>query len=148
MANPVAQIETSRPTRRDRRTAPRSRGRTAPVPRTQVGDGVQRALVSSPHQSRSWTHQIYLHPLAHPLLWNHGFPFLPRQLNFQHSTLTVTLGTLYFPMNSRGSIRGETSSRTSGRSGSWGNLILLSPCAQPVLTFACNAAVITIGKEG
>jgi hypothetical protein len=114
---------------------------------TQVGDGVQRALVSSPHQSRSWTYQIYLHPLAYPLLWKHGFPFLPRQLNFQHSTLTVTLGTLYFPMNSRGSIRSETSSRTRGLSGSWGNLILPSPCAQPVLTFACNAAVITIGKE-
>jgi hypothetical protein len=78
---------------------------------TQVGDGVQRALVSSPHQSRSGTYQIYLHPLAYPLLWNHRFPFLPRQLNAQHSTLTVALGTLYVPINSRGSIRDETPSR-------------------------------------
>jgi hypothetical protein len=81
-------------------------------------------------------------------LWNHRFPFLPRRLNVQHSTLTVTLVTLYVPMNSRGSIRSETSSRTSGPSGSWGNLILLSPCAQPVLTFACNAAFRLHVHEG
>src|SRR5215208_8380322 len=48
---------------------------------TQVGDGVERALVCSPHQSRSGAYQIYLHPLAYPFLWNHQFPFLPRQLN-------------------------------------------------------------------
>jgi hypothetical protein len=48
----------------------------------QVGDGVQRAPVRSPHQGRSWTYQIDLHPLAYPLLWNHRFPFLlRRQLN-------------------------------------------------------------------
>src|SRR5919107_4133107 len=78
---------------------------------TQVGNSVQHALVRSPHQSRSWTHQIYLHPLAYPLLWNHRFPFLPRRLNTQYSTLTVALGTLYVPINSRGSIRDETPSR-------------------------------------
>src|SRR5215210_1983084 len=48
---------------------------------TQIGNGVQSALVRSPHQSRSGTHQIYLHPLSYPLLWNHRFPFLLRQLN-------------------------------------------------------------------
>jgi hypothetical protein len=69
---------------------------------TQVGNSVQRALVCSSHQSRSGTYQIYLHPLAYPLLWNHRFPFLPRQPNRP---------TFYANGHARGAVRPDRHAR-------------------------------------